>query len=602
MASYHLSVQVLGRSDGRSAVAAAAYRAGSLLTCQETGAVHDYRRRGGVLDTFVLAPPEAPAWASDRAELWNRVHAKETRSNSQLARELRVALPHELDQAEASELLRSWVQAELVAEGMAADVAIHAPSATGDERNVHAHVLVTMRPFDATRPDGWSKNKARDWNSTATLERWRISWAAAQNRALARAGVEERVEHRSLESQRLVAHVAGDELLAEVLDRPPEPRLGLAAGAVERRAHDLDPEAPPVTERGANLAEARRLRGILLRAYESAQRAARAVSEALRAAPTEPPAPGPATGPERIPDEDDMTPDDRTRTALTRQLRGLGLDELELTVKGRTTEVRTVTPAQILAEIPELKRMNSQGANLWIRPPRDQDHDLVLVDLDDRGRGVLDQMKAQGHAPAVAVETSPGSFQAWVRLGRAVPALVRHGISRRLKELYGGDPGAVDPHQSGRLAGFTNRKPEHEGAGGQGRYPFAMLLNAPGKPAARAAELIDVGEAYAATIEAAARIRIEAAATAPAALVEVWRAEYPIQAAQGRTDLSAVDWSLTHQALAAGMDPADVAAALTDVADRKGNAAQAYAQRTVEAVIRDRAAHAPTEPDLPSPT
>lgn len=597
MASYHLSVQVLGRSDGRSAVAAAAYRAGEILTCQETGTVHDYQRRAGVLDAFVLAPAEAPAWATDRQQLWNAVHAKEGRSNSQLAREIRLALPHELDQAEASELVRSWVQAELVAEGMAADVAIHAPSATGDERNIHAHVLVTMRPFDATRPDGWAKGKGRDWNSTATLEGWRSSWAEAQNRALARAGVGECVDHRSLESQRLVAQVAGDELLAEVLDRPPEPRLGLAAGAVEARARRLNPETEPVTERGADLAEARRLRGILLGAYRIAQDATRTVAELLRSASGEPPSPVPAPGLEPAPDEDDMTPDDRTRTALTRQLKGLGLEELELTISGLTTEVRTVTPAQLLAELPELKRLNTQGANLWIRPPRDRDHDLVMIDLDDRGRFILDRMKAAGHAPAVAIETSPGSLQAWIKLGRAVPALVRHGVSRALKEIYGGDSGAVDPHQSGRLAGFTNRKAEHEGAGGGSRFPFVLLLNAPGKPAARAAELISVGKAYARKIEEAARIRIEAAAEAPEGLVEAWTAEYRIQAEQGRHDQSAVDWSVTHQALASGMDPEDVVAALAVVADRKGKAADVYARRTVEAAIRDRVAN---DQDLPS--
>lgn len=308
-----------------------------------------------------------------------------------------------------------------------------------------------------------------------------------------------------------------------------------------------------------------------------------------------------------------MTPDDRTRTNLTRQLRGLGQDALEVTVKGpKGTTVRPMTPAGILAELDALKMANASGANVWVRAARDRDHDLVLVDLDDTGPFLLDKMAQAGHAPAVAIQTSPGSCQAWVRLGRPLPAVVRHGISRELARLYGGDPGAVDPHQSGRLCGLTNRKPEHEGKGGRDKrgkllFPYVLLLNAPGRPARGAAELIAVGEAYAARVAAAEEIRIEIADIAPADLVATWRAEYPIQALKGRADKSAVDWSLVHQALAAGMEPGDVAAVLAEVADRKGrNGKEAvrYARTTVENALRVRAAGPapePSEPALPTP-
>lgn len=327
MASYHLSAQVLSRSDGRSAVAAAAYRAGVSLTCHETGEVHDYARKRGVLDAFILAPADAPTWATDRAQLWDRVHAKERRVNSQLAREIRVALPHELDETERRELLEAWAQDQLVSLGMAVDIAIHAPSRDGDERNVHAHLLCTMREFAPDTSDGWAKNKARAWNETATLERWRSSWAEAQNRALVRAGVEERVDHRSLASQHLAAQVAGDDLLALTLDRPPEPRLGVVAGAIEARARARDPGQPPVTDRGEALAEARSLREGLAWAYRHGLQAVQAIARALRSpanpaalqeapgaswAPQEPPAPleppTAATEPPDEPDPDDALP------------------------------------------------------------------------------------------------------------------------------------------------------------------------------------------------------------------------------------------------------------------------------------------------------
>ena len=69
MASYHLSVKTIKRSAGRSATAAAAYRAGCEIACEREGRVHDYRRKLGVEDSFILAPDEAPDWAQDRQAL-----------------------------------------------------------------------------------------------------------------------------------------------------------------------------------------------------------------------------------------------------------------------------------------------------------------------------------------------------------------------------------------------------------------------------------------------------------------------------------------------------------------------------------------------------
>ena len=79
MASYHLSVKTIKRSAGRSATAAAAYRAGELIACAREGRVHDYTRKLGVEDSFILAPDGAPDWAQDRQALWNAAEARETR-------------------------------------------------------------------------------------------------------------------------------------------------------------------------------------------------------------------------------------------------------------------------------------------------------------------------------------------------------------------------------------------------------------------------------------------------------------------------------------------------------------------------------------------
>lgn len=102
--------------------------------------------------SLAFAPSHAPEWVQDRATLWNAVEAAETRRNSQVAREIRVALPAELDHAQRVELVRGFCQREFVDRGMVADIALHAPGQTGDERNHHAYILLTTREID---PEGF---------------------------------------------------------------------------------------------------------------------------------------------------------------------------------------------------------------------------------------------------------------------------------------------------------------------------------------------------------------------------------------------------------------------------------------------------------------
>ena len=269
MASYHLTAKIIGRSDGRSVVAAAAYRSAEMIDRDETGDRHDYQRKGGVISADLLVPEGAPAWALSRAKLWNAVEAKETRKNSQLAREIEVALPNELDPDEARELVLSWARDELVSRGMVADICIHDPDpVTGDQRNRHAHILCTVRDIDG---EGWVRTKNLDWNDKGLLLHWRESWAKAQNAALEAHGCVDRVDHRSLADQREAALDAGDTDLAAALDRPPEPVLGVAAGAIEKRAaqvaHRFGYEYQPVTDRGRAVAASRSMRAALHKAY-----------------------------------------------------------------------------------------------------------------------------------------------------------------------------------------------------------------------------------------------------------------------------------------------------------------------------------------------
>ena len=255
MAIYHLRATMISRSQGRSATAAAAYRVAERIEDRRTGLTFDYAARGGVDHTEILAPDHAPDWVRDRSELWNRVEESETRKNSQVAREVRVALPDELTHAQRVALVRDYAQAQFVDRGMVADIALHAPGREGDERNHHAHILLTTREIDAegSVPGGGFTTKNRDWNKVEVLEGWREAWARDSNAALERAGLEDRVDHRTLVAQRdealelaSAARERGDEgaelhqtVRAMSLDRPPLPQLSPGAWQMKERGIEV---------------------------------------------------------------------------------------------------------------------------------------------------------------------------------------------------------------------------------------------------------------------------------------------------------------------------------------------------------------------------
>lgn len=249
MAIYHLRATMISRSAGRSATAAAAYRSATHIEDHRTGLSFDYRARSGVDHVEILAPAHAPEWAQDRAALWNAVEAAETRKNSQVAREIRVALPAELDHRQRALLVRDFCQRQFVDRGMVADIALHAPGREGDDRNHHAHILLTTREIAA---EGFT-TKNRDWNAVEVLEGWREAWAQDANLALELAGHGERIDHRTLEAQRIealeLAHVAQEQgheaealehtVRAVALDRPPLPQLSAGAWQLKERGQEV---------------------------------------------------------------------------------------------------------------------------------------------------------------------------------------------------------------------------------------------------------------------------------------------------------------------------------------------------------------------------
>jgi hypothetical protein len=222
MAVYMLRTQPISRGQGRSVVRCAAYRSGSKLYDHRTGLTHDFSRRKGVLHTEIIGPDNAPDWMLDRSQLWNAVETVETKSNSRLAREILLALPHELDHEQRLQLVRDFVSEQFVGRGMIADIAIHAPDEGGDQRNFHAHILLTCRELMG---NDWHPDKAtataREWNTIKSLRGWREEWAAHQNRTFERMGLDVRVDHRTNEERDLY--------------RQPTQHMGPAASAMERK-------------------------------------------------------------------------------------------------------------------------------------------------------------------------------------------------------------------------------------------------------------------------------------------------------------------------------------------------------------------------------
>ena len=194
MAIYHLTVHIISRARGQSAVAAAAYRAGDLLRDERYGVTHNYVGKRGIVHSEIMAPEEIPSWVRNREALWNRVEAAEFRKDSQLARVVEVGLPIELAVGERLALVRDYIATEFVAQGMVADFCIR-----GQAHNPHAQILLTLRGVTV---EGFGP-KQRCWNGKAVLHRWRAAWAECANDHLARAGHAVRIDHRTLEAQQI---------------------------------------------------------------------------------------------------------------------------------------------------------------------------------------------------------------------------------------------------------------------------------------------------------------------------------------------------------------------------------------------------------------
>jgi len=201
LAIYHLSVQMISRAAGRSAVASASYRSAERIYDERLGLTMDFSQKQGVDYKEIMLPEGAPERLGDRATLWNEVEAAENRKDAQVAREVRVALPVECTYEQQTDLIRDYVKEQFVDKGMIADFAIH----RDNEENPHAHIMLTTREVGES---GFGK-KNRDWNRKEQLLGWREEWAKHVNLELSRSGWGKTIDHRSYEHQGLSIEPTG---------------------------------------------------------------------------------------------------------------------------------------------------------------------------------------------------------------------------------------------------------------------------------------------------------------------------------------------------------------------------------------------------------
>ena len=221
MAIYHLSGSIISRSQGRSAIASAAYRSGEKFADEKQGSVHDYSKKQDVVYTEIFLPEGAPESFKNREVLWNAVEQYEKRKDAQLAREFTISLPRELTIEQNKALITEFVTHEFVSKGMIADVCFHNDLMKDGNRQPHAHVMLTLREVNE---DGFGK-KVRDWNNKELLLQWREYWSISANHHLALNGFDVQIDHRSneargieLEPQYKIGPSASEERMARFAD------------------------------------------------------------------------------------------------------------------------------------------------------------------------------------------------------------------------------------------------------------------------------------------------------------------------------------------------------------------------------------------------
>lgn len=259
-------LEVHSRSKGHSSVAGCAYRLGLRLYDERAGVWHDYRKRElgeEIVRALTVVPSNAPAWATNPAQLWNKVEQAEKRKDAQVARDYRIPIPFGLSDHDAGDMAEEM--ARFICEEL------HVPVSLGLHRDADRDVLGNLKPAGAqgfhahlyfpTRPladavDGDGKEgegtgfgpKLHEFSKqhlgAAFIELLNCRWSELATDYARKTGSDLTYQFKSY--KRLGVNIA------------PQPTLGRSATAMERRGI--------YTNRGDSLREAL----VMAQAYEKA--------------------------------------------------------------------------------------------------------------------------------------------------------------------------------------------------------------------------------------------------------------------------------------------------------------------------------------------
>ena len=145
--------QICGRSakchGGHSAVEQSSYISREKMYNEYDGNTYYPKYSEDLVHTEVMLPENAPKEYEDASVLWNSVEMIEKSSDAQLARTYKVELPNEWSYELATEVMRDYVKRNFVDLGMCAQFAIHdSENEKTGQRNLHCHILLTMRSID----------------------------------------------------------------------------------------------------------------------------------------------------------------------------------------------------------------------------------------------------------------------------------------------------------------------------------------------------------------------------------------------------------------------------------------------------------------------
>jgi len=305
-----------------------------------------------------------------------------------------------------------------------------------------------------------------------------------------------------------------------------------------------------------------------------------------------------------------------TAQAMRRQLAGMPYDlYLVRLIHHQTRRAfpgeRLWTAAQLThpATVRFLRLRNREGCDVYLHPYADESNPgYILVDLDAPRPSIVQTMRAEGLAPCVVLQTSPGHLQAWVHLSPTpLEPCVASALGRQLARRYGGDLASTDWRHLGRLAGFTNQKPLHRNP--QGYAPWIKVLYASDGLALQGSLWSPAAPSLAgssfqlptAALDSFQRADTDAPSIPSAGIYADWLRRLRILERFPQPDWSIADKWIAKELLHSGNSPAEVAAILRTGSPgfpRQHSRPDDYLRRTLACAARELAAPPFPRPDL----